>query len=77
MAAQVVTTVRMDRDQGRLVSLMARADDIPVSEFVRRALDLAIAERRQDEEFMSRLAAVVEEDALILAGLRKYDEGTT
>jgi predicted transcriptional regulator len=62
-------TLRLDEAQAREVEAVARVERIPVSEFVREAIDAHIAARREDTAFRDRLRAMLAEDREILARL--------
>jgi post-segregation antitoxin (ccd killing protein) len=51
------------------LSAVARADEIPVSEAVREAIEKHIAERRADTDFQERVKRILEEDQEILKRL--------
>ena len=51
------------------LAAVARADDMPVSEAVREAIEKHIAERRADKDFQKRLKKLLEEDQEILKRL--------
>jgi predicted DNA-binding protein len=64
-------TVRMDPEMATALEAVARTDEMPVSEVVRRAIDAHIETRRTDVEFRQRLAKIIEEDREILERLRE------
>jgi hypothetical protein len=51
------------------LAAVARADDMPVSEAMREAIEKHIAERRADKDFQKRLKQVFEEDQQVLKRL--------
>jgi post-segregation antitoxin (ccd killing protein) len=51
------------------LSAVARADEIPVSEAVREAIEKHIAERRADKDFQERVKQLLEEDQEVLKRL--------
>jgi post-segregation antitoxin (ccd killing protein) len=51
------------------LSAVARADEIPVSEAVREAIEKHIAERRADEDFQERVKQLLKEDQEVLKRL--------
>jgi hypothetical protein len=59
-------TLRLSADQAADLEAVARVDNVPVSEAIRAAIDDRIAQRRQDEDFQTRLRAIVAEDRAIL-----------
>ncbi len=62
-------TLRIEDVQARELELAARADRIPVSSFVRDAIEAQIAARRSDDGFKERLRGMMEEDREILERL--------
>jgi hypothetical protein len=64
-------TLRLPADQAAELEAVARADDKPVSETVREAIDALIAERRRDKEFRARIRAIIEEDRELLQRLAR------
>jgi len=64
-----VTSLRLPEQLAAELAAVARADDIPVSEAVREAIEKHIAERRADEDFQKRLKKKLEEDQKILKRL--------
>lgn len=62
-------TLRIDDVQARELELAARADRIPVSSFIREAIESQIAARRNDDAFRDRLRGMMEEDREILERL--------
>ena len=62
-------TLRIDDVQARELELAARADRIPVSSFIRQAIESQIAARRRDDAFRDRLRGMMEEDREILERL--------
>lgn len=53
------------------LAAVARADDMPVSEAVREAIEKHIAERRADKDFQDRVKQLLEEDQELLERLAK------
>lgn len=64
-----VMTIRLPEDVADELEVVARVDDMPVSEAVREAIASHIAERRADPAFQRRLRERIEADRLILARL--------
>jgi predicted transcriptional regulator len=62
MSDMTVTTVRLAREMATALSAVARADEVPVSEAIREAVDRHIACRRADHAFQDRLKKCLEED---------------
>jgi predicted DNA-binding protein len=67
--ATKVTTLRLPDFMAAELAAVARADDMPVSEAVREAIEKHIAERRSDKGFQSRLKRLLEEDQAVLKRL--------
>ena len=66
-----VTSLRLPDYMAAELSAVARADDMPVSEAVREAIEKHISERRADEAFQKRLKKLLEEDQKVLKRLAK------
>lgn len=64
-------SLRLSDDQAAELAAVARADDMPVSEAVRAAIDHHIAARRADKDFQKRLKRRLEEDREVLERLAK------
>lgn len=64
-------TLRLDDEQARELEAIARADEMPVAEAVRQAIDDRIKARRSDAKFRDRLRRMIEEDHEILQRLAK------
>ena len=60
--ATKVTTLRLPDYMAAELSAVARADEIPVSEAVREAIEKHIAERRADKNFQERVKQLLKED---------------
>lgn len=60
-------SVRMPAEQYGLVDTIARIEEMPVAETVRRAVDLMIEEKRHDPDFRERVLASVEKARKLLA----------
>jgi predicted DNA-binding protein len=67
--ASKVTTLRLPDYMAAELAAVARADDVPVSEAVREAIEKHIAERRADKDFQKRLKQLIEEDQEVLKRL--------
>jgi predicted DNA-binding protein len=67
--ASKVTTLRLPDYMAAELAAVARADDVPVSEAVREAIEKHIAERRADKGFQERLKRLLEEDQEVLKRL--------
>lgn len=71
-------SLRIAQEQAAELSAVARADEMPVSEAVREAIDKHIADRRADPNFQLRLKAILEADQKTLerlaAGLSAKDD---
>lgn len=64
-------TLRLPIDKAAELEAVARADGKPVSDAVREAIDLLIAERRKDSDFKSRIRRLIDEDREILERLAR------
>jgi predicted DNA-binding protein len=64
-------TLRLPADKAAELEAVARADQKPVSEVVRDAIDKMIEERRNDKEFQDRLRAMIKEEQQVLARLAR------
>ncbi len=64
-------SLRLSEDKAAELEAVARADEMPVSEAVREAIDKHIAERRADKEFQKRLKRRLEEDREVLERLAR------
>ena len=62
-------TLRLTVDQAAELEAVARADNVPVAEAVRQAIEAHIAARRNDESFTTRLRQLIETDREILERL--------
>lgn len=67
--ATKVTSLRLPDYMAAELAAVARADDMPVSEAVREAIEKHIAERRADKDFKERLKQLLEEDQEVLKRL--------
>jgi predicted DNA-binding protein len=64
-------SLRLAEDKAAELAAIARADDMPVSEVVREAIDKHIEARRGDADFQERLKRRVEEDREVLERLAR------
>ena len=64
-----ITSLRLPDYMAAELAAVARADDMPVSEAVREAIEKHIAERRADPGFRERLKKLLEEDQQVLKRL--------
>lgn len=64
-------SLRLPEDKAAELAAVARADDMPVSEAVREAIDNHIAARRADKDFQKRLKKRLEEDREVLERLAR------
>jgi len=62
-------SLRLPEDKAAELAAVARADDVPVSEVVREAIDNHIEARRADKEFQKRLKKRLAEDREVLERL--------
>ncbi len=66
-----VTTLRLPADLSAELAIVARVDDVPVSELVRAALYELVANRRSDPHFKRRFAKQLKNDLDILKRLEE------
>ncbi len=64
-------TVRLSDEQARELETVARIDEMPVAEAVRRAIDDRIKVRREDNDFQTRLRHLIQENQEALERLAK------
>jgi len=64
--ATKATSLRLSEQMAAELAAVARADGMPVSEAVRKAIEKHIAERRADKDFQERLKHLLEEDQKVL-----------
>jgi predicted DNA-binding protein len=64
-----VTSLRLPDYMAAELAAVARADDMPVSEAVREAIEKHIAERRADKDFQKRLKDLLKENQEVLKRL--------
>lgn len=64
--AKKAMTLRIPTEQAAELEAVSRVENQSVSETVREAIDLLIAERRKDTEFRDRIRKTMEEDKKIL-----------
>ncbi len=64
-------TLRLADDKAAELEAVARADEMPISDAVRTAIDEHIAERRKDKAFRDRLKQMMEEDREVLERLAR------
>jgi len=67
--ATKVTTLRLPDFMAAEIAAVARADDMPVSEAVREAIEKHIDERRADKDFQDRVKRLLKEDQEVLKRL--------
>jgi predicted DNA-binding protein len=68
MATKAIS-LRLPEDLAADLAAVARADDVPVSEAIREAIENHIATRRADKAFKERLKKRLEEDRKVLKRL--------
>ena len=73
MSRQKVTTMRLPEVMAAQLVVIARIEGVPVSEFVRQAIENQIAVTRADEGFKERLKQRLVEDRETLKGLGVED----
>jgi FixJ family two-component response regulator len=64
-----VMTLRLGVDQAAALEVVARADEMPISDAVRTAIDTHIEARRSDADFQARLHRLMEENREVLERL--------
>ena len=62
-------TLRLSTEQAAELEAIARVENVPIAEEVRRALDEHIAARRKDRAFRARLKASIDRNQEILKRL--------
>jgi predicted DNA-binding protein len=62
-------SLRLPEDLAAELSAVAAADEMPISEAVREAIDKHIAERRADKAFQERLKKRLEQNRALLERL--------
>jgi len=70
MAAKTMT-LRLDEDRAAELEAVSRADDMPISDSIRAAIDSHIENRKNDKEFQARLKRLVERERGVLDRLAK------
>jgi metal-responsive CopG/Arc/MetJ family transcriptional regulator len=66
-----VISLRLPEKLAAELAVVARADDMPVSEAIRKAIEEYIAARGTDQAFKQRLKQRLEEDREVLRRLEK------
>jgi predicted DNA-binding protein len=69
MSDQVVMSVRLPGEMAASLGAVARADEMPVSQAVRDAIDSHIATRRADQAFQERLKKRLNENQRVMERL--------
>jgi predicted DNA-binding protein len=67
--ATKATSLRLPEEMAAELAAVARADDMPMSEVVREAIEKHITERRTDQDFQKRVKRLLEEDREVLKRL--------
>ena len=67
--ATKATSLRLPEEMAAELAAVARADDMPMSEVVREAIEKHITERRTDKDFQKRVKQLLEEDQEVLKRL--------
>lgn len=62
-------SLRLSDEMAAELAAVARAEDVPISEVVREAIERHIAVRRADKDFKARLKKRLEEDREVLERL--------
>jgi predicted transcriptional regulator len=71
MSATKAMTLRLSPDRAAELEAIARAEEMPVSDTVRVAIDKLIEEKRNDAEFQQRLRQLMDENKRVLERLAK------
>ena len=66
-----VISLRLPEELAAELAVVARADDMPVSEAIRKAIESYIAARGADKAFKRRLEQRLEEDRKVLNRIAK------
>jgi hypothetical protein len=69
-----VFTVRLDPKEARRVEFVSRVDEVSVNDVFREALAVYIEHKKQDTDFMDRVAATLAADADIASQLQPTPE---
>jgi hypothetical protein len=64
-------TLRLSAERAAELEAIARAEEMPVSEAVRHAIDRLIEEKRNDKEFQARLRRMMKENQEVLERLAR------
>jgi len=64
-------SLRLGEDLGAKLTAVARADGMPISEAIRKAIEYYIDARSKDEAFRDRLKQLLEEDQEVFKRLLK------
>lgn len=64
-------SLRLAENLGAELAAVARADEMPISEAIRKAIEHYIEARRADQDFRKRLKKLLEEDREILERFTK------
>lgn len=62
-------TLRLAEEKARELEAVARADEMPISDAIRAAIDEHIERRRNDKVFQDRLQKILEEDRAVFERL--------
>jgi len=62
-------SLRLPEELAAEIAAVARADDVPISEAIREAIEHHITARRSDKDFQRRLKKRLEEDREVLERL--------
>lgn len=68
------TTIRLPEGLAEVMDYVARVDEMPSSELIRKAIALYIERRRADPAFQERLHARMEADRAFLQGLEELSQ---
>jgi Arc/MetJ-type ribon-helix-helix transcriptional regulator len=64
-------SLRLPEELAADLAAVARADDVPVSEAIREAIENHVSTRRADKAFQQRLKKRLDEDRQVLERLRE------
>jgi predicted transcriptional regulator len=68
MSAKAMT-LRLSPERAAELEAIARAEEMPVSDTVREAIDLLIEKKRTDKEFQARIRTMMDENQRVLERL--------
>lgn len=71
MSATKAMTLRLEEAKARELEAVARADEMPVSDAVRTAIEEHIERRRADKAFRARIKKILSEDREVFERLAR------